>query len=74
MTDWVNEQESRACLILGVLLEEICESECAEALYHRAATLNPRAAAPQVRIGFLRWEEQDVAGMYGSRTGRRRRG
>lgn len=64
MTDWVNEQESRACLILGVLLEEASESECAEALYHRAAALNPRAAAPHVRIGFLRWDDQDAAGMY----------
>lgn len=65
MTDWFDERESRACLILGVLLEEVNESECADMLYHRAATLNPRAAAPHVRIGFLRWDtEQDAAGMY----------
>jgi tetratricopeptide (TPR) repeat protein len=64
MTDWFDERESRACLILGVLLEEASESECADALYRRAAVLDPRAAAPHVRIGFLRWDENDAAGMY----------
>lgn len=64
MTDWFDERESRACVILGVLLEEVYENDCADALYRRAVSLNPRAAAPHVRIGFLRWDEHDAAGMY----------
>jgi tetratricopeptide (TPR) repeat protein len=64
MTDWFDERESKACFVLGVLLDEVSESDCADVMYDRAVTLDPRAAGPHLRIGFNRWDAQDAVGMY----------
>jgi Flp pilus assembly protein TadD len=67
MTEQSKERKARACLVLGVLLEDEGEFKCAARMYRQAIALKPAAVAPHVRLGFLCWRDgQDVAGMYES--------
>jgi tetratricopeptide (TPR) repeat protein len=64
MTDWHDKREANAYFILGVLLEDAGEPECATTLFHKAISRSPDQARPHVRLASIRWMEGDVAGMY----------
>jgi hypothetical protein len=66
MTNQHDEIETRASLILGVLLEEAGEPECAAKLFHGALSRQHDLVEARVRLGFARWQLDDSAGMYES--------
>lgn len=64
MTEWYDKREANACFILGVLLEDAGEPECAATLFHKAISRSPDMARPHVRLASIRWMEGDAAGMF----------
>jgi tetratricopeptide (TPR) repeat protein len=64
MTNWQDQREARAYLVLGVLLEEMGELDYATGMFRRAASLSPDSVEPRLRWGFLRWRLGDASGMY----------
>ena len=64
MAERYDEREANACFILGVLLENAGERECAAALFRQAISRQHGLVAPRVRLGFLRWHAEDVTEMY----------
>jgi hypothetical protein len=64
MTNQHDEMEARACLILGVLLEQAGEPKCAAGLFHKALSHQHDLTEARVRLGFVCWQMDDTAGMY----------
>jgi tetratricopeptide (TPR) repeat protein len=64
MTERHDKREANACFILGVLLEDAGEPQCAATLFHKAISQSPDSAKPHVRLASIRWMEGDTAGMY----------
>jgi tetratricopeptide (TPR) repeat protein len=64
MTERHDKREANAFFILGVLLEDAGEPECAATLFHKAISHSPDQARPHVRLASIRWMEGDAAGMY----------
>lgn len=64
MTESHDKREANAYFILGVLLEDAGEPECATTLFHKAISRSPDSARPHVQLASIRWMEGDAAGMY----------
>jgi tetratricopeptide (TPR) repeat protein len=64
MINWHDEMEAKASLILGVLLEDAGEPECAAKLFRRALSRQHDLVEARVRLGFTCWQMEDSGGMY----------
>lgn len=64
MTIQHDEMEARAGLVLGVLLEDAGEPECAAKLFRRALSRQHNFVEAHIRLGFACWQMGDSVGMY----------
>lgn len=66
MTERHDERGARACLVLGMMLKDAGEQDCAVELFHRALSFKPDLVEAHVCIGFASWLADDAAAMYES--------
>jgi tetratricopeptide (TPR) repeat protein len=59
-----DEMEARASLVLGVLLEDAGEPECAAKLFRGALSRQRGLVEAHVRLGLACWQIEDPVGMY----------
>jgi tetratricopeptide (TPR) repeat protein len=63
MADWYDEQEARARFLLGRLLADVYENECASELLRDAIRRRPEMAEAHVELGFVLGRDEDYEGM-----------
>lgn len=66
MTEWYQEREARACLILGLLLKDAGAQDCAAEMFYRALSFQSDLVEARVCAGFAYWQAEDLTGMYES--------
>lgn len=64
MANQHDEMEARAGLILGVLLEDAGEPECAAKLFRGALSRQNDLVEAHVRLGIACWKMENTEGMY----------
>jgi tetratricopeptide (TPR) repeat protein len=64
MTGGHDERGARARLVLGMVLKDAGEQDCAVELFHRALSFKPNLVEAHVCIGFASWLADDAAAMY----------
>jgi tetratricopeptide (TPR) repeat protein len=63
MADWYDEREARARFLLGSLLADVYENECAADLLRDAILRRPEMAEAHVELGFVLRRDEDYEGM-----------
>jgi tetratricopeptide (TPR) repeat protein len=63
MADWYDEREARARFLLGRLLADVYENECAAELLRDAIRRQPKMAEAHVELGFVLGRDEDYEGM-----------
>lgn len=59
-----DQREAKARLIMGILLRDAGQLECAIELFLSALAFNPRLVEAYVRLGFALWQAGNAARMY----------
>jgi len=63
MTKANDQRQARAHLVMGILLKEAGQMECAIELFFSAISINPGLVEAYVRLGFALWQAGNAARM-----------
>jgi tetratricopeptide (TPR) repeat protein len=63
MADWYDKREARARFLMGMLLADVYENECAIELLRDAIRRRPEMAEAHVELGFVLGRDEDYEGM-----------
>jgi tetratricopeptide (TPR) repeat protein len=64
VTEAYDQREAKARLIMGILLRDAGQLECAIELFFSALAFNPGLVEAYVRLGFALWQAGNAARMY----------